>query len=372
MKKRFALLLSLVLIVTLFAACGKKTDGDKPSTGGDVNNGQEVDNGNTGKEDDTDSDNGNTEEPTDVVVKTGIAVITSAAKSKAATADAEGTAQFDSVVVGVLVDEAGKILACEIDTAQTKIGFSAAGAITTPAETVFKSKQELQGEYGMVGASPIGKEWFEQADAFAEYVVGKTVDEVKGIALEEGKAAVEELKSSVTMSVGGYIDAIVKAAENAKVLGAGADDKLGLGVTTTLDGSKDATADAAGKARAYSNYAAVSVNAEGKITSCAIDSSQSDVVIDGTGAIAADTPTEFKTKQELQGDYGMVGASPIGKEWFEQADAFAEYVTGKTLAEVQGIALEDNKATDAELATTVTMKVAGYIDVIVKAVSRAR
>ena len=37
----------------------------------------------------------------------------------------------------------------------------------------------------MRGNSGIGKEWNEQANAFAEYIVGKTVDEVKGIAVKK-------------------------------------------------------------------------------------------------------------------------------------------------------------------------------------------
>jgi hypothetical protein len=35
--------------------------------------------------------------------------------------------------------------------------------------------------YGMRSASKIGKEWNEQANAFAAYVIGKTVDEVKAL-----------------------------------------------------------------------------------------------------------------------------------------------------------------------------------------------
>ncbi|HPV84764.1 MAG TPA: hypothetical protein PL127_00890, partial [Sedimentibacter sp.] len=51
-------------------------------------------------------------------------------------------------------------------------------------------------------ASAIGKEWYEQADAFADYVVGKTVEEIKGIAVDEsGHATEEDLVSSVTVGI---------------------------------------------------------------------------------------------------------------------------------------------------------------------------
>ena len=63
----------------------------------------------------------------------------------------------------------------------------------------------------MKKASGIGKEWSEQANAFAEYVIGKTVDEVKGIAVnEEGRATGAELTGSVTISIADAIETIEK------------------------------------------------------------------------------------------------------------------------------------------------------------------
>lgn len=367
MKKIFALLLSLTLVITLATGCGSSKKGNETDNNATPQPTKEA-------EATKAPDSTETPDATAAAAKTGIAVITSAGKSKAASAEGDGTAQFDSVVVGVLVGQDGKILDCKIDTAQTKIAFSAAGALTTPADTVFQSKQELGAGYGMSKASSIGKDWFEQANAFAAYVIGKTLDEVKGIAVDEStKPTDAELAASVTMSVGGYIEAIDKAVANAKELGAVEGDKLGLAIDTAMDGSKDATADAEGVARAYSNYAAVTVNAEGTITSCAIDASQSDVKFDQKGAITTDLAATFKTKQELGADYGMVKNSSIGKEWFEQADAFAAYVVGKTADGVSGIALtEETKAADAELSASVTMKVAPYISVVTKAVGNAK
>ena len=63
----------------------------------------------------------------------------------------------------------------------------------------------------MRDASSIGREWYEQAASFADYVVGKTVDQVKGISLAEGAPADEDLASSVTIGVGDFIDVIEKA-----------------------------------------------------------------------------------------------------------------------------------------------------------------
>ncbi|HKM01722.1 MAG TPA: hypothetical protein VJ083_06685, partial [Sedimentibacter sp.] len=196
-------------------------------------------------------------------VKTGLAVVSSIEKSKDA-GEKDGTAQTDSVIVAVTVDKDGKIVQTVIDTAQTKIAFSAEGKVLTDLTTVFASKQELKEEYGMGKASTIDKEWYEQANALSAYIVGKTVEEVKGIAVDETGVPTEaDLVSSVTIKINPYKEAIEKAVANAQYLGAEASDKLGLGVVTTIAKSKDATADAEGVAQAYTTYTAATFDADG-------------------------------------------------------------------------------------------------------------
>lgn len=295
--------------------------------------------------------------------KTGLAVVSSLEKSKDAAADADGLAEVDSTVVAVLVGEDGTILACDIDFAQTKINFSAAGTLTTDAATTFKSKQDLGDEYGMKGSSGIGKEWYEQADAFAAYVVGKTVDEVKGIAVDESGVTTDaDLVSSVTVHVTDFIAGVEKAVANAQDLGATSTDKLGLSVSTEISKSKDAAADAEGQGQAYSTYVVATTDADGKITSCYVDMSQGTVKFDATGVITSDLTVAPQTKQELGEDYGMKASSGIGKEWYEQANAFSAYVVGKTAAEVSGIAVdESNHVTDADLVSSVTVTATPFI-----------
>ena len=373
MKKISSLLLSSVLVVSLLAGCGSSSTTTEESTTTDqaTTETEAVDQSTETATEETATEETTTE---GTGVKTGIAVTTSLASSTDATADAEGVAQTDSIVVAVLVDADGKILDCKIDAAQTKINFSAEGKITTDLASEVKSKQELGSDYGMVKASGIGKEWYEQADAFATYVVGKTVDEVKGIAVsEEGVATDADLTSSVTVHVSDFIATIEKAVANAKDLGASSVDTLGLGVDTTIDDSTDATADAEGLAQAYSFYEAVTVSADGTITSAVVDSTQGKVNFDTTGAITTDLTAEVQTKQELKEDYGMKKASAIGKEWYEQADAFATYVAGKTLDEVTGIAVSDEGyAADADLSSSVTVHIGPFIAVTEKAVASAQ
>jgi len=319
-----------------------------------------------------------TETPaTDDAVKTGIAVISSIEKSKEE-AEEDGLAQVDSVVVAVTVDNEGKIVKASIDSAQTKINFSKEGKITTDIASVIKSKQELGTEYGVIKASKIGKEWNEQANALADYVIGKTVEEVKGIAVtEEGVPTDADLAASVTIKIGDYIEAIEKAVANAQDLGAKSTDTLGLGVATTIAKSKDAADKDGvaqdGLAQAYSYYTATTFNAEGVITSCDIEASQSNVNFTKEGKITTDLTAPLKSKIELGDEYGMKKASKIGKEWFEQSDAFSKYVVGKTVEEVKGLAVDaDGHATDADLIASVTVGIGEFQETIEKAQANAK
>lgn len=338
MKKIIALALSLTLVMSLFAACGSK-EASKDSSA--------------------------------KAAKTGLAVVTSLGKSADA-GEKDGLAQVDSVVVAVLVGEDGKILKCEIDTQQTKVNFSTEGALLTALDTAFQTKQELKEGYNMKPVSSISKEWYEQADAFATYVVGKTADEVKDIALNEGVPADADLAATVTMKTQGYMDAIVKAVANAQDLGAKTTDKLGLAVTTNIGKSKDATADTDGQAQAYCHYAAVTVGADGKITSMALDASQGTVKFSAEGKITSDLTAEVKTKQELKEGYNMKAASGISKEWYEQANAYATYVVGKTAADVKGIAVTDGAPSGDDLKASVTVTVTDWITATDKAIANAR
>ena len=309
-------------------------------------------------------------EPVDetVPVKTGLSMIASVAKSKDATAEKDGQAQANIALVAVTVDDNGVIDSCVIDEIQAKINFNTAGALTTDIATEFASKGELGEDYGMKKASSIGKEWNEQVAALAAYAVGKTVEELKGIAVnEEGVPTDADLAASVTLSIGEFLDGIEAAVNNAAHMGAQKGDRLALTSSTHMSKSKDATAEKNGRAQAYATVAAVTLNGS-TVTSCYIDSVQANVDFDTSGVIVTDLTAPIATKNELGEDYGMKKASSIGKEWNEQAAAFCAYVTGKTLDEVAGIAVnEDGGAADADLAASVTVGIGEFQALIAKA-----
>ena len=349
MKKIFALFLSLILVVGTVTACGS---GAKEST----------------------ATTATTATTADTIVKTGLGVVLSIAKSTNATDAAKGLAEVDAYAVAVLVGTDGKILACNIDSSQAKINFDTTGQITTATGTVFKSKQELKTEYGLGAKSAIKKEWNEQANAFASYCVGKTLAEVKGIAVSAtGVATVADLTSSCTIGVTDFISAIDKAVTNAQNLGAKSTEKLGIAVTTDMGKSANFSATAAGLAQGYSFYCAVTTDTTGKVTSCMIDASQGNVNFDAKGTITTDLTKAPQPKQELKEAYGMKAKSGLGKEWYEEANSFAKYATGKTASDIKGIAVTaDGKATGTDVTSSVTISVAPLMLVVSNAVAAAK
>lgn len=304
-------------------------------------------------------------------LKLGMSVITTLDSSKDA-GEKDGNAQVDAVGVAVVVDSEGKIVSCVIDTAQNKMGFTKEGKIV-PNET-FKSKKELKEEYNMKPASAIGKEWYEQAEALEQYVVGKTAAEVKGIALDEDtKPTDADLAATCSMKIGSYIEGITAAVDAAKDLGTQPGDKLGFAVVTDMMYSSKDAGEKDGLAQSDSTFAAVTVDAEGKTTAVAIDCVQGKINFDATGVITSDLTASVKTKKALGDEYGMKPASPIGKEWFEQNAALEAYATGKTAEEISGIAVdEDMKPTDADLTASCTMAIGELQSAIVKAINNAK
>ena len=290
-------------------------------------------------------------------VKTGLALVTSVTATDAGEAD--GSAEFDVTLVAVLVDENGVIADCAIDSIGASVTFDASGAITSDVTAEVLTKNEKGDSYGMVAWGGAVAEWYAQAEALAQYAIGKTVSELKNGAIDEsGYAKDADLATSATIYLGGYVAAIEKAVANAKALGAQAGDELVLSCIPTLASS------AAGNAELDCDAVALTVK-DGVITSCYLDALQAKVSIGEDGAA---TVANTQTKNELGDSYGMVAWAGATYEWYEQAENFAAYVTGKTPAQVAGIAVtESNKPADADLATSVTIAISGFQALIAKA-----
>ena len=309
------------------------------------------------------------EAPVEGALKTGLVIATNVKDSASATADAEGEAKYDVTVVAVLVDENGVIQDCIIDGISTSVKFDASGAITTDLTQAPLTKNELGENYNMVTYGGAIAEWDAQAASLAQFAIGKTVEELKNGAIDETGYAPEgsDLASSATIYLGGYVSAIEAAVAKAEDLGAQAGDELKLAVIAGIGDSTAADAENAGNAQLNVDATALTMNGD-VITSCVIDSVQAKVSFDAEGKITSDTSAAVATKNELGENYNMVKYGGAIAEWNEQAASFASYVTGKTPAEVAGIAVDESThPTGADLASSVTIAVGGFQALITKA-----
>ena len=292
-------------------------------------------------------------------VRTGLAIVTGLGTTDATAAEA-GTAEFSITLAAILVDENDVILDCSIDAIGHKFTFDTTGSITSDITAEVLTKNELGDNYNMKTYGGAIAEWYEQVDAFEGYCIGKSIEEIQnGVLNDEGYAAAADLATSATINLSDYLNALLTAHTNAKVLGAEAGDKLVLSCTTSLKESKQ------GNAELDVDAVALTTNDQGVITSCQIDALQGKATIDETGAVTAH---QVETKNMLGADYNMVAYGGATYEWFEQAANFASYITGKTAAEVAGIAMtEATKPADADLATSVTISIIGFKNLIAKA-----
>ncbi len=312
---------------------------------------------------------------TAVSVKTGLGAVISIAKSASATADAGALAEADVTTAAVTLGADGKILGVKFDVLQSKVNFDAAGQLTTDIAVTPQTKVELKEGYGMKKASAIGKEWYEQAAALEDWMVGKTIDQVMGMKVsDQGTTAEADLTSSVTVHVGDFLSAVKKAVDNARDFGVKVTGKTktGLGHAVSIAKSTSATADAAALAETDDTFAAVTVDENGKIVGVLIDTAQVKINVDATGAVTTDTTAAPKTKVELGDEYGMKKASAIGKEWYEQIAALGQWMIGKTVDQVKGMKVSDQgTAAEADLTSSVTIHVADYLTAVQKAVANA-
>jgi len=148
--------------------------------------------------------------------------------------------------------------------------------------------------------------------------------------------------------------------------------KLGVAVSTTVKDSKAATADADGQAKYTVNIAAVLVDEQGVIRSCIIDSVDTSIKFDATGAFVTDLSAEVLTKGEKGEAYGMK-ASGSKYEWNEQVNELAKYAVNKTADELKNGAIDETgKVKDADLASVASIYIGGHVADIVKATENAK
>ena len=163
------------------------------------------------------------------------------------------------------------------------------------------------------------------------------------------------------------------ATKPTEVAGAPAAVKTGLYVGASVSDSKSAAAEENGQVKFDVTLVAVTVSDEGVIESCVIDSIPATVKFDASGVITSDISAAVPTKNELGEDYGMKAYAGSKYEWNEQVAALSAYAVGKTVAELRSGAVDETgHAADADLASTATIYLGGYVSAIEAAVNNAQ
>ncbi|MEG0774777.1 hypothetical protein [Clostridium sp.] len=352
MKKLFLSSLILTLSVTMLAGCGAKDTG---------------------------------------IAKVGMGHITSIAKSKDLGVDKDGkevlpTAQADTIIVAAAFDKDGKVAKVTIDNAQTKIDYNKDLTVKSDLKAEGKTKVELGDAYGMIKASSIKKEWYQQIAELEKWMLGKTVEEIKAmktVKKDDSHPAVPdvaELKSSVTVSVEGYIAALEEAYKTAvEVKGA---EKVGLGHEVSISkstglGTKDGK-EVLPVAQVNTVMATTAFDKNGKVVATLIDNAQTKINYDNTGKVTSNKTEAPKTKVELGDAYGMIKASSIKKEWYQQIAELQKWMAGKSVDEIKG--MKTAKKDDAhpavpdvaELKSSVTVSVEEYVASVAEAFEKAK
>ena len=107
--------------------------------------------------------------------KTGLGVITEASEE-------DRTGSIELVAAAVLLDGDGKISGVKLDELETTFSAGGDGAVNLPKD--YRTKRQKGDDYPLAAASSLKKGWAEQADAFADYLIGKTPEEVSMLKLD--------------------------------------------------------------------------------------------------------------------------------------------------------------------------------------------
>jgi peptidoglycan hydrolase-like protein with peptidoglycan-binding domain len=321
------------------------------------------------------------------IAKIGLGHITSIKGSKDLVAGSGALGQVDTTIAAVGFDKDGKVSAITIDNAQTKIQFNDDLTLKSDLKAEQKTKVELKEGYGMIKASAIKKEWYQQAEALGQWMIGKTVDQILGmktVAKDASHPAVPaepDVISSVSITVGEIQQAVKEAYDNSVAVKPGS-TKLGLGHEIKISSSKGLGTNNGTQvlplAQVDTSLTVAAFDKDGKVTGAIIDNAQTKINFSADGKVTNDKNAEIKTKNELKEAYGMVKASSIKKEWFEQAKAFANWIVAKTAEQVMGMKTVAKDAShpavpaEPDVVASVTITVDGIQNTLSEAYKNAK
>ena len=248
----------------------------------------------------------------------------------------------------ILLDGDGKLADVMLDELEVEVTADGKGVVTMPTD--YRTKRQKGDDYPLAAASSLKKGWAEQADDFADYLTGMTPEQASMLETDkDGKAVDADLLSGCTIRVDRYRDAVA----NAAALGAAKGDRVSLGVEAE-NASSDITAtdDKDVNAEVDLTVVALTLDADGRVTSAIGDMAEPALTIAADGGVTA--PDTVRSKLELGDSYGMRNASSLGKEWYEHSEGYCSYLKGKTEKEAADIPADGS---DADLAALCTISI---------------
>ncbi len=146
--------------------------------------------------------------------------------------------------------------------------------------------------------------------------------------------------------------------------------KFGLGVYVATPSATDATEDKDGQGKVEITAATITVDKDGKIVACVLDTAANTIKYTLDGKAVAERG--FSTKKELGDNYGMKSEYGSTKEWYEHVAAFENLVKGKTLAEVKALVVDGDKGNSDVMAAGCTITINEFVLAIEKAYNNAK
>ena len=290
--------------------------------------------------------------------RTGLGILTEAS-------DQERAGKIDTIAAAVLLDAEGRVADVMLDEVEISVTGDSTGKVTMPTDD--RTKRQKGDDYPLAAVSSLKKGWAEQADAFGSWLEGKTPDEVKKLKTDaDGKPTEADLLSGCTIAVDRYRDAVVRACENAQVLGAARGDTVKLGVEVAempqgLAGTDDKDA----QVQAKITLAVVTMDENARVTSAIGDMTEPELSVSADGTVSAPREPVY-TKNELGDRYGMRSASALGKEWYEHSAGWCGYLKGKNAVEIGKLSAD---GTDADLKALCTISVTDLQKAALKAMA---
>lgn len=318
--------------------------------------------------------------------------------------------QTDVYGGAVLFDAEGKVLEAKIDVMQAVVKAPAVNQIESSKATAlmnstgdFKSKWELGAAYNMLPSSAIGKEWYQQMDAYQNWLVGKDVEDVKNAGYKVKDAThvfvptSTDLLASVSITTEGYLE-VVQRAWNNRVKVAVEDAatlKVGLGMVSKITSTTtkwEVGVTVAGGLFAADNKVVAATHDYHQVPLTATLRAETTDVYDvaikvgskqlSTGASesnatilskhdlgpayamyykAVDTATANQATIWFNGKVYEVAVPTRAGEWFEQANDMAAYLVGKTVASVVAQMNTTTNKFNADVISSVTITVDEYL-----------